>query len=53
MLLYFTHSVNLKIFEENEEENAEHNGEEMTDKDLLPQETSLLVECRKSLRARK
>lgn len=42
----------LQIFEENEEENAEHNGEEMTDKDL-PQETSRLSECRKSLRARK
>jgi len=41
----------LQIFED-EEENAEHNGKEMTDK-ALPQETFRLFECRKSLRARK
>ena len=48
--LFYT--ADLHIFEENEEENVEHNGEEITDKDL-PEETSRLFECRKSLRARK
>ena len=50
MLFYFTDDVH--IFEENEDENAEDNRIEMTDKDQ-PQETSRLFECRKSLRARK
>ena len=48
--LFYT--ADLHIFEEKEEENAEHNVEEVTDKDL-PEETSRLFECRKSLRARK
>ena len=50
MLFYSTDD--LQIFEDKEEENAEHNSKEMTDKDL-PEETSRLFECRKSLRARK
>lgn len=50
MIFYFTDD--LQIFEDKEEENAEDNGKEMTDKDL-PEETFRLFECRKSLRARK
>jgi len=50
MLFYST--GDLQIFEDKGEDNAEHNGEETTDKDL-PQGTSSLFECRKSLRARK
>lgn len=50
MVFYFTDD--LQIFEEKEEDNTEQDGNEMTDKDL-PQQTSRLFECRKSLRARK
>ena len=50
MILYFTDD--LEIFEDEEGDNIEQDGKEMTDKDLSEQ-TSRLFECRKSLRARK
>jgi len=50
MIFYFTDDF--QIFKEKEEENTEHNGKEMPDKDLS-QQTSHLSECRKSLRTRK